>query len=398
MSTFQYTAKDAVGNTRAGIYTDIESIKALRQELAKMGYKLIKARRERKNIAKKVKIAQSEIVAFAYEFSGMYGGGLSIIRCLDTIESQVDNLAFKAVIADVKQDVEAGLSLTEAFKKHTHIFSDFFIGMIQAGETGSKLGETLHMSAQYLEKQAEMRNKIKSAFVYPVTVVVMCFFVVTALVLFVVPVFQKLYAQLHITLPIPTLILICISDMVRNYWMIIVPSVIAAVFTIRHLYRMPSVREKIDAIKINMPVFGKINRMVVASRFTRTLAMMLSSGVAIVEAIELSKQVADNSVMRQHATEMQEKIMTGSSLSEPMSQCNILPPMIQQLAGAGEESGTLPEMLQKGVDFLDVKFERAINALLVKIEPILSVVLGLVVGMILLGVYLPMFDYMGHVK
>ncbi len=398
MPTFEYTAKDTGGNTLTGIYTDIENVKNLRIELEKIGYKLIKARRERKIIVQKTKISQSEIVAFTYEFAGMYEGGLSIIRCLETIEEQTDNHTLKETIKDIRVQVEAGSSLKEAFERHTEIFSEFFIGMVQAGETGGNLNETLHMFAEYLEKQADLRNKVKAAFAYPVTVMVMCVLIVTALVVFVVPVFQKLYAQLHITLPVPTLILIFISEAVRTYWPIVVPSIVAIIFAVRFLYRQPKVREKIDAAKLNMPVFGKLNRMVVASRFTRTLAMMMSSGVPIVEALELSKKVADNCLMKKAVTEIQDKIITGSSLAEPLSQCDIIPPMIHQLAGAGEESGTLSEMLQKGVDFLDVKIERSINALLIKIEPVLSVVLGLVVGMILLGVYLPMFDYMGHIK
>jgi type IV pilus assembly protein PilC len=398
MSTFQYVAKDTGGNTLTGTYTDIESSKTLREDLAKIGYKVVKARREKKNVVKKNKIRQTELVAFTYEFAGMYGGGLSIIRCLETIEAQTDNHTLKETICDIRQQVEAGMSLKEAFERHSDVFSEFFIGMVHAGETGGNLSETLQMSAQYLEKQADLKNKVKAAFAYPITVMVMCVLIVAALVIFVVPVFQKLYAQLHITLPVPTLILICVSEAVRNYWAIIVPSIVAVVFGTKYLYGLPPVREKIDYMKLNMPVFGKLNRMVVASRFTRTLAMMMSSGVAIVDALELSKQVANNCVMKKAVTEMQNKIMTGSNLAEPLSQCDIIPPMIHQLASAGEESGTLSVMLQKGVDFLDVKIERTINSLLMKIEPILSVVLGLVVGMILLGVYLPMFDYMGHIK
>lgn len=398
MSTFEYTAKDTGGNIQTGIYTDIESIKALRSELKKMGYKLLKAKCENQKALKKNRIKQSEIVAFTYEFAGMYNAGLSIIRCLETFESQSDNPTFKAVIGDVRIQVEAGMSLREAFGIHREVFSDFFLGMLEAGETGGKLNETLQMTAEYLEKQADLRSKIKAAFAYPITVVIMCFLIVTALVIFVIPVFQKLYNQLHIVLPWPTLVLIFVSEAVRNYWGVIVPSIVGIVFGVRYLYGVPSVRDKIDSIKLNIPVFGPLNRMIVASRFIRTLAMMLSSGIGVVEAIELSKQVANNCVMRNYSNDIQDRLMTGSSLSELLSESTIIPPMVQQLASAGEEAGVLPEMLEKGVDFLDVKIERAISALLIKIEPILSVVLGLVVGMILLGVYLPMFDYMGHIK
>lgn len=398
MAVFEYIAKDAGGNKFSGVYTDIETVKELRQELSKLGYALVKAHRGKKAAGKRTSINKAEVVAFAFEFAGMYSAGLSIIRCLETFELQTENLAFKEVVADVRQQVETGLTLREAFEKYSDIFSNFFLGMVEAGEAGGKLGETLLMAAQYLEKQSELKSKIKAAFAYPITVGVMCILIVSALVIFVVPVFQKLYSQLHVTLPGPTLFLIFLSEAARRYWWIIIPSVVLIPFFAGYFSKIPAVKARLDTMKLRLPIFGKLNRMIVASRFTRTLAMMLSAGVGIVEALDLSKQVVNNYAVDKMTVDLQEKIMTGSSLAEPMSQYDIFPPMLYQLAGAGEEAGVLPEMLQKGVDFLDKKIERSIDSMLVRIEPILSVGLGLIVGSILLGVYLPMFDYMGHIK
>ena len=399
MAVFQYIAKDSSGNEFSGVYTDVENKGALKDELAKMGYTLVKANREKGTGSKGGgRIKAHEIVTFSYEFAGMYAAGLSITRCLETFELQTENLRLKSIVSDVRQHVETGSSLKEAFEKHREVFSDFFIGMVEAGEAGGKLADTLQMAAAYLEKQANLKRQVRSAFAYPVVVSVMCILVVTALIIFVIPVFQKLYSQLHVPLPGPTLALIFASTVVRQYWWIALPSVVITIFAALKLRKVPSIKARLDVFKLKMPVFGRLNRMVAVSRFIRTFSMMTSAGVPVIEALELGENVATNTEMKKIARSIQERIMVGSTLAEPMSQFSIFPPMIIQLAAAGEEAGVLPEMLVKGVDFLDNHIDRMVQSLLVKIEPILSVVMGAIVGSILMGVYLPMFDYMGHVK
>lgn len=399
MAVFEYIAKDSAGHKFSGVYTDIDSPSALRRELTKMGYTLVKAHKEKTHLSRGgSKIRQTEIVAFAYEFAGMYGAGLSITRCLETFEAQSESGALKAIVTDIRQNIETGATLKDAFAKYSDIFSDFFIGMIEAGEAGGKLGETLQMAAVYLEKQAEIKRQVQTAFAYPIVVCIMCAIIVSALIIFVIPVFQKLYSQLNVQLPGPTLMLILISEIVRNYWWIATPSIAVLIFGIRKIIKMPALRPRFDSMKLNMPVFGKLNRMVVVSRFIRTFAMMAQAGVPVVEAMELAMRVADNQVMKETAQSIRDQVMAGSSLVEPMSKSSLFPPMMIQMAAAGEEAGILPEMLSKGTDFLDNQIERLVKSLILKIEPILSVGMGLVVGTILLGVYLPMFDYMGHVK
>ena len=399
MAVYEYMAKDSTGNEFSGVYMDVDSKGALRLELEKMGYSLVKARREKRSIRKnRHKIKQPEIIAFAYEFAGMYGAGLSIVRCLETFELQVENPALKSIITDVRQRIETGSSLEEAFEKYRSIFSDFFLGMVEAGEAGGKLAETLQMAAEYLERQAELKNRVKAAFAYPIVVTVMCVAIISALVIFVIPVFQKLYQQLRVPLPGPTLLLILTSRVAREYWWIALPVIVLVVLAFRQLVKNRFIRTKLDLLKLDLPVFGKLNRMVVVSRFVRTFAMMASAGIPLVEALDFAKRVANNSEMRRIAKIMQEEIMTGNSVASPMSRFPIFPPMIIQLAAAGEEAGILPEMLTKGVDFLDSNIERNIKSMITKIEPILSIIMGAIVGTILLGVYLPMFDYMSHIK
>jgi len=399
MAVFEYVAKDHAGNKFSGVYTDVESTRDLREELSKMGYSLVKAQRQGAASGKKKrKIKQADIVAFAFEFAGMYGAGLSIVRCLETFEEQTSNAALKSIVKDIREHLETGSSFTDAVARHRQVFSDFFVGMVEAGEKGGRLAETLQMAAVYLEKQAQLKSRVRSAFAYPIAVGVMCCLIVTALVIFVIPVFQKLYSQLHIDLPGPTLMLILVSEVVRNYWMIAFPVIGLSVFLIRHICRNAQVKKRLDSLKLRMPMFGKLNRMVVVSRFVRTFSMMAQAGVTVVEALELAKRVANNHEMEKIADILQEEVMVGNSLAGPMSRFSLFPPMIVQLTAAGEEAGILPEMLAKGVDFLDSHIERTIASLLNKIEPIMSVLMGALVGGILMGVYLPMFDYMGHVK
>jgi type IV pilus assembly protein PilC len=399
MAVFDYTAKDASGEEMSGVYKNISSVQALKGELSKLGYSLVHANRHHGERAKKsIRLKQSDVVEFAHEFAGMYSSGLSVVRCLDTIEDQTENEELCTIISDVRSKVESGSTLKDAFADYGDLFSEFFIGMLEAGETGSKLGETLYMAAEYLEKQADVRSRIKAAMAYPVIVSVMCFLIVSALVVFVVPVFQKLYRQLHVSLPGPTLILIAVSEAVRQYWWFVLPAIVISVFGIRYALKQEAVKDKIDRIKLRVPIFGKLNKLIISSQYIRTFAMMCSAGIPVIDSLALASRVVDNNEVTEISDEIGHRVLTGSGLAEPMSEYDLFPPMIVQLAGSGEEGGILPEMLMKGVGFMDKKVEKSINALIVKIEPVLSVIMGALVGSILLAVYLPMFDYMGQIK
>jgi type IV pilus assembly protein PilC len=399
MASFQYIAKDGNGNEVSGIYTDVVNVRDLKDELAKTGYALIKASRQRvAAVHKNKRLKPTEIVEFAYEFAGMYSGGLSIVKTLETIESQTENESLVSIVSDVRQRVEEGATLKEAFEKYSDIFSIFFVSMIEAGETGGKLGETLYMAAEYLEKQLDLKNRIKAAFTYPIVVSIMCMIIVSSIVIFVVPVFQKLYSSLHVSLPVPTMLLISASEIVHQFWWAVLVGIAALIYGTRYVISLDPVKIKLDSIKLNMPGLGKLNKMIVTSRFIRTFAMMCSAGISVIDSLELAGKVADNHEVEMMSRQIGKKVMTGTGIAEPMSEYNIFPPMIVELTGVGEQAGMLPEMLMKGVSFLDKKIEKAIDSLIVKIEPILSVIMGSVVGMILLAVYLPMFDYMGQIK
>jgi type IV pilus assembly protein PilC len=401
MAVYTYVAKDEKGLMLTGTYTDVDSSSALRDELGKIGYVLVKARRGKQDIKKlraKGRVKQSDVAAFAYKFAGMYMAGLPILKCLETLEQQADNPAFKSILTEVKEDVGAGSTLKSAFARHKGIFSDFFLGMVEAGELSRKLGETLEMSATYLENQVALRQKIVTAFTYPVMVTVMCLVVVTFLLAFVIPVFTKLYAQVHAPMPGPTLVLVAASAFIRHWWWAIIIVIGISVLVVKKLFANPLFMAKWDNFKLDVPVFGRLNRMLVASHFIRTFAMLSMVGVSVIKSLDMASLVAHNHKVAEITAEMQKAIQAGTPISDSLKRHNIFPPVIMQMASSGEEVGMLPEMLCKGVEILDKDIERVINSLLAKLEPILTLTMGAIVGLILMGAYLPMFDYMGHLK
>jgi type IV pilus assembly protein PilC len=398
MTVYDYTAKDENGEKLISTSDDVDSVAVLRQELDKMGYVLVKARRHKKTTPKRRKIKQSEIVTFIYKFSEMYSAGLSITRSLEVLEEQSNNPAFGSIITEIRQNIENGSSLEKAFGQYRNIFSDFFCGMLEAGESGGKLSESLEMSAIYLEKRMDMRRRIRAAFTYPLVVSVVCVGVVACLIAFIVPIFSKLYKQLHVQLPGPTRALVILSSLLRSYWWAI-PFIAAAVAVgLWWLLKNPTVRAKWDIFKLKMPVLGNVNRMVVVSHFMRTYGMLTSVGISPIRALDVAADVANNHKVTGITHELQDSIEKGVSVGESLKKHDIFPPIIVQMALSGEEVGQVSQMLNKGADFLDKDINRIVESLIVKLEPALTVLMGTIVGIILMAVYLPMFDYMQHLK
>lgn len=398
MAVYEYTARDEIGAVFSGIYEDSGGVSALKGELAKIGYNLVSAKRKRVFNPRSVRIKQADVVAFVYKFAGMCGAGLSIIQCLDTLEKQTENKSFKFIINDIKKNIKTGVSLTGAFEKYRYVFSDFFLGMVEAGESGGRLAESLEISAKYLEKRTDIQNRLKSAFTYPVIVIIVCFMIITALVTFVVPVFSKVYHQLGVPLPGPTQTLLVFSIIVRKWWPALIVLAVVLSIACRYIRKNKFIKSRWDHFKFVIPVFGKLNRLVTVSHYIRSFAMLITTGVPIIKAFEVSSMVANNEEISQITLDVQKSVQAGNSVAESLEKHKIFPPIIVQLAGSGEEAGVLGQMLNKGVDFLEKDVERITNSLLVKLEPALTLGMGAVIGLILLAVYLPMFDYMAHLK
>ncbi|MHC4131990.1 MAG: type II secretion system F family protein [Planctomycetota bacterium] len=398
MADYDYIASDVYGNKYSGFYNDIESMSALRDELAKIGDTLIKAKRRKGRKKNLRKIKHNEIVNFTYRLAGMTSAGISIIKSLDTLEEQAENEAFKTIISDIRDKVASGSSLTDAFSNYRKIFSDFFIGMLEAAASGGNLSEILAKCAEYLEKRGDLRHKLKSSFAYPVFVGLISIIVVSALITFVIPVFSKLYQQMNVPLPGPTQALVFLSNAIRNYWWIIFSCIVLIILFFKVFYKSLYIKNYLDRFILNMPLLAKLNRMIIASHFIRTLGMLAATGVSIIKALDVADMVIHNTRVTEITEQLKHSIATGNQLAGSMRKYEIFPPMIVQLTATGEESGTLSEMLNKGADFLDKDIDRTLKGLLLKIEPAMTVIMGLIVGFILLSVYLPMFDYMRHLK
>jgi type IV pilus assembly protein PilC len=264
MTAYQYVAEDARGGRISGVYEDIPDPEHLREDLGKLGYRVIEARRMDGKGAdgkKRGKIRPAEIVAFAYEFSGMFTAGLSVVRCLETMEEQTTNEQMRTILSSVRQSIETGASIAQAFEPYRSVFGDFFMGMLEAGQTGGKLSQTLKTAAEYYEKQLEVKNKVKGAFIYPVVVALLCVVILSAIVIFVIPVFQKLYQQLHIELPLPTQILILISELFRHHFYVFPILLGAGYWGWKGIRDHPGVREKLDRFCLKIPVLGPLIQM-----------------------------------------------------------------------------------------------------------------------------------------
>ncbi len=398
MAAYQYTARDSAGNEFSSLYTNIESVEALRNELVKVGYVLVQARRERAARRSRSRVRQREVAAFAYKFGGMYSAGLPIASCLETLEQQTEDHAFRAIIADVRRRVAAGGSLKAAFEPHRRIFSDFFLGMIDAGESSGRLSQSLEASARYLEKRLDLQQKTRAAFVYPIVVGLVCSIVVTGLLIFVVPVFSQLYRKMHVQLPGPTRMLVALSVVLRYWWWVLLPTIVGLVLGLRRLLAHPNVRLRWDRLKMRLPFLGPLQRCILVAQFVRTFGMLVSVGVPILEALETAGRVSRNEEVSQITAELQQEIRAGRPIAESLRGHSLFPPLVVQLVASGEEAGILAEMLAKAADLLDKDADKLAASLLVKLEPALTILMGLVIGLILIGVYLPMFDYMAHLR
>jgi len=399
MPTYAYTARDGAGNVSTGTY-EAPSKGAVREDLRKMQcHTLSVVERARPVLGKWRKgVRISDLVVFAHQFAGMYGAGLSLPAVLGILQEEARNPRLKEVLRDMREQVQGGSTLHDACAGHPEVFSSFVLGMIEAGETGGILDRVLERVATHLEKQQEMRQKIVSALAYPCVVSLLCCVVVSFLVIFIVPVFASAYAQFGVPLPGPTLALVTVSDFARAYWWAVIGGAVGLRLAWPAIRRAPVVDRAIDGLKMSAPLFGPLNRRIAVTRFVRTLADMLGSGVSLLRSVRVAEGVAGSHLISGAAHTIQASAAAGASLTEPMRSHGVFPSMVVQMAAAGEESGTLPEMLSKSADFLERDIDRVVKRLIVYLEPLLTVAVAVVVGFILLAVYLPMFDVMKLAK
>jgi len=337
-------------------------------------------------------VSAKNLAVFTRQFSVMIDAGLPLVQCLDILGTQEEDKNFSAVILATRADVESGASLADAMKKHPKAFDALFTNMVAAGEAGGILDTILKRLATYIEKAVKLKSQVKSAMVYPVAVIVIAVIVVGVILWKVIPTFANLFAGLGADLPLPTRIVIAMSNGLVRFMPFVLVGIGAAVFAFRAYYNSPSGRHTVDAVILKMPVLGSLMRRIAVARFCRTLSTLLASGVSILEALDITAKTAGNAIVEEAIMTTRKSIERGETIAAPLKETAVFPPMVVQMIGVGEATGALDTMLSKIADFYEEEVDVAVAGLLTLLEPIMIFFLGAVVGGIVIAMYLPIFD------
>ncbi|MGI8794105.1 MAG: type II secretion system F family protein [Acidimicrobiales bacterium] len=397
-ATYSYKVRDKQGRMLEG-ELDAESTTLVANKLRQMGY--VPVTIDKKNTGglkmeislfgpKKPKL--KEISVFSRQFATMINSGLSLLRSLYILEEQTENKAFAAIIGEVRQDVEKGASLSQALAKHPKVFTKLYVSMVRSGEVGGVLDSVLLRLSSTIEKQVELRGKIKSAMTYPVAVLGLVLMIVAAMLLFIVPIFKTLYDDLGGTLPLPTRLLLLVSTLMTKFLPLIAIAVGVMVFLFRRWIKTTTGRSALDKFTLRVPIFGGLVQKTAIARFSGTLSALLRSGVPILESLEIVSETVNNTVMANAIKDVSNAVKGGESIAKPLSQHPVFPPMVTQMMAVGEETGALDEMLEKIGEFYEQEVEATVNALTSLLEPLLIVVLGGAVGAMVVSLYMPMFN------
>ena len=336
-------------------------------------------------------VDEKEIVVFTRQFATMIDAGLPLVQCLEILASQQENKVFKKALTEIRTSVEGGLTFAAALKQHPKIFSSLYANMVEAGEAGGILDTILNRLAAYMEKAMALKKKVKSAMIYPSTIVTVAVAVVIFLLVFVIPTFKAMFEGFGATLPLPTVIVLELSRIVRAYFLVGVGFIVAAILGLRWWYGTPSGRLAIDSFLLKTPVFGVLIRKVAVAKFTRTLGTLISSGVAILDGLDITARTAGNKVVEQAVLRTRASIAEGKTIAEPLKASGVFPPMVVQMIAVGEQTGALDAMLGKIADFYDDEVDTAVTNLTALLEPMLMVFLGVVIGGVVIAMYLPIF-------
>jgi len=345
----------------------------------------------------KPKVSSKDLVVFTRQFATMIDAGLPLVQCLDILGRQQKNKTFKDVLTSVKESVESGSTFADALKKHPRIFDELYVNLVAAGEVGGILDTILNRLAAYIEKSLKLKKQVKSALTYPTTVVGVAVVVVAVILIFVIPSFAKMFADAGAALPLPTQIVINLSNFVQHYFLAIIGGIVILIFGIKRIYRTRKGRETIDAWLLKLPIFGILIRKVAVAKFTRTLGTMVSSGVPILDGLDIVAKTAGNKVVEKAIYRVKQSISEGKTIAEPMEKSGVFPPMVCQMIGVGEQSGSIDAMLNKVADFYDDEVDEAVGNLTSMMEPLLMLFLGTTVGGLVIAMYLPIFKLAGTV-
>ncbi len=402
--SYAYRVRTREGNVVSGTM-EADGEGAVAKRLRSQGLVPVQIKKEAKVSAKTEirlraeKVKLKDLAVFSRQFATMINSGLSLLRTLSILSEQTENTTLAKAIGQMRDDVERGSSLSASMSKHPKVFNNLFVSMIKAGETGGQLDTVLMRVADNYEADHRLRQKVKSAMTYPIVVAGIAVLLVTIMLLFVVPTFANMFTGLGGTLPLPTRILLVLSKSAKFMVPLMIVGSIGGTIAYKRLrVSSASFRLRADKFKLKIPIFGDLFQKVAVSRFTRTLALLLRSGVPVLQALDIVKDSTGSEVLARASADVKESVRSGETIASPLSKHNVFPPMVVQMIGVGEDTGALDEMLDKISDFYDQDVESTTEALTYLIEPIMIAVLGGIVGAMVIALYMPMFKIFDLIK
>ncbi len=394
MALFEWEGKTLRGEIRTGT-TRTDSSSTLRADLRKDGIILVKCN-EQKGAAKagslrKKKVKTLSVVVFTRQLATMITSGLPLVQSLDILANQTEDKNLKLIVREIKEKIEGGFRFADALKDYPQCFDSLYINLVVAGEEGGTLDTVLIRLATYMEKIEKLKKKVKSAMIYPISIIVVAIGVVMVLLIFVIPVFENMFKEMGASLPAPTQLVVNMSRMVKSSIHYMIGALIIAVFLFKRYYRTEKGRRQVDRLILKIPLFGVLAVKSSVARVTRTLATLLSSGVAILESLVIVAKVAGNKIVEDALVTARLRISEGKSMSEPLEQSGIFPPMVVQMVQVGESTGALDNMLNKVADFYEDDVDTMVTNLTALMEPMIMMFLGVILGGLIIAMYLPIF-------
>ncbi|MBC7963086.1 MAG: type II secretion system F family protein [Steroidobacteraceae bacterium] len=403
MPKFNWEARTKTGGSQKGVI-EAATVEVVEAQLKKYGFTNISIKAESKGFGFKLpkfggggKIDTKDLVVFTRQFATMIDSGLPLVQCLDILSSQQENKTFKEILGKVKESVESGSTFADALAKHPKAFDQLFVNLVAAGEVGGILDTILNRLAAYIEKAMKLKKQIKGAMVYPITIMSIAVIVVGVILVFVIPTFAKMFADFGGELPVPTKIVIALSNFLSRYIVVIIAAFYGLVWLVKKYYATPSGQKIIDRWALKAPIAGPLIRKVAVAKFTRTLGTMVSSGVPIMDGLEIVAKTAGNKIVEEAIYAVRQAISEGKTMAEPLAACGVFPPMVVQMIAVGEATGAMDTMLNKIADFYDDEVDDAVSAMTAMMEPLLMVFLGTTVGGLVVAMYLPIFKLAGAV-
>lgn len=401
MEVFLWQGKNRKGETQKG---EIESIseEAVRASLTRMRITPTKIKKKPKDLFANIaflqpKVKVTDIIIFTKQFSTMIDAGLPIIQCLDILHAQQNNPTFKKMIKEIKESVEGGATFAETLKKYPEQFDDLFVNMVHAGEVGGILDIILRRLSNFMEKAAKLKAQVKGAMTYPIITLVVAFIVVAVILVFVIPVFQEMFADFGSELPLMTQFVVTLSEIVKKKIIYIIIAIVGFIFAFKKFYSTEKGHAMVDDFSLKLPIFGDLIRKVAVAKFTRTMGTMLSSGVAILDALDIVSKTAGNKTIERALVRVRSGITEGRTMADPLEESGVFPSMVCQMISVGESTGALDAMLDKIADFYDDEVDQAVENLTSAIEPVMMVFMGIIIGGLVIAMYLPIFTMAGAI-